>query len=78
MCWPPDGKHVPVTVLPGRVDDGVPEEMNVLGTVRVLWVGKSGGLLGLRSEDLKWRIQEATQNKTGNASVAEGVADNSV
>ena len=60
---PPAGLRVPITVTPAEADDGVPEEAKIEQAVRGLKGGREGGLYGMRTEDLKGWLREASQEK---------------
>ena len=59
--------------------NGVPKETKIAEAVRGLYMGRSGGLSGMRKDDLKGLLREAIlRGKTGNVSVEQGGAADSV
>ena len=50
-------------VTPEEVEDGVPEEAEIAQAVRGIKGGRAGGMLGMRTEDLKGWFQESSRDK---------------
>ena len=56
-CMPPEGIWITIMLTLEAVDDGIPGEEEVAQGVWSLKRGRSGGLFGMRAEDLKeWFI----------------------
>ena len=62
-CRPPDGIRIPILVMPETVEHRIPGEEEVEQAVRSIKRGRSGGLLGMRAEDLKELLREASREK---------------
>ena len=60
-CRPPKGLRVPILGTLMEVEDGIPGEAEVVQAVWGLKRGRVGGPLGVRVEDLKGWLQEASR-----------------
>ena len=56
---PPEGIQVSILVTMAEVEGGILGKEKVAQAVRILKRGRSGGLLGMRAEDLKGWLREA-------------------
>ena len=59
----PEEICVPILVSPAEVEDRVSEEAEIVQAVRGLKGGRAGGLSGIRAEDLKGWLCEASREK---------------
>ena len=59
-CRPPEGLRVSILVMLTAVEDGIPREAEGAQAVRSLKMGRAGGLSGMKAENLKGWLQEAS------------------
>ena len=62
-CSPPKSLRVPLLVRKAKIEDGIPMESEVAEEVRGLKGCRAGGPSGMRAEDLKEWLREATCKK---------------
>ena len=60
---PPPGENIPIAIQPFRVDDSVPEEVEIEWQVKRLRNNRSGGASRMRAEHVKWWLAAARKSE---------------
>ena len=60
MCQTPKGRHIPILVRLGEVEERFPNETEITAAVRGQRGRKAGETAGMQAEDLNVWIREAT------------------
>ena len=61
-CRPPEGLRFPILVTPAAVENGILGEEEVAQAVRIFKRGRDGAPSGMRAEDLKEWLKEASRD----------------